>query len=101
MRSIKLKMDDAFNERAQLRAAVAGAPERGYTIEDVRNALKVIERIDAMSDDTLLLEDSNWEFLCEQIRAKRWLVATAEVLAMIDKVLGARQVPEDSLRVVG
>ena len=85
MRSIDITSD----EREGLKALVSNAPERGYTLEQMRRGVKILDRLD--SESPLVLEEAEWAFLVDRIQNTQWRVATALVLAMVDKVLDAQE----------
>jgi len=87
MRTIELSKVDSFDEREQLITLLKGAPAQGYSIDQVRNALKVIERLGAVGP--LTLENAEHEFLVAHLKSQRWLVASPEIVAMFDKIVNA------------
>ena len=73
MRTIELSKVDSFDEREQLITLLKGAPAQGYSIDQVRSALKVIERLGAVGP--LTLENAEHEFLVAHLKSQRWPVS--------------------------
>ena len=70
-----------------MRLLLKSAPAGGYSIDDVRRALKVLQRLDEAGP--LRLENDELEFVANVVEGQRWVVALPEVVAFHDKVTGA------------
>src|SRR5205807_8022539 len=90
MRIIALTDEGGFDERDTLRNLVKAAPAQGYTIDEVRAALAVIDRLSG--DGPLRLENAEHAFLCDVLKRQRWTLAAPEIVALFDKVVGAGEV---------
>jgi predicted aconitase len=84
MRKITFNTDEAFNELETARAIIGAAPQKGYTIQEVRKALRVLEALDAGPEITL--EDADWSFLNQRVSETPWRVASPAVVAFCDKI---------------
>ena len=83
MRSIDVTKED----REALIALVANAPEKGYSLDEVRRGVKVLDLLEG--DGALVLEEPEWSFICARLKQTQWRIANKEVLALVDKVLAA------------
>src|SRR5437879_6330433 len=87
MRIIELSDDAVFNERDQLRTLIKSAPANGYSIEEVRGALRLVDRLDA--GGALVLEDADWSFLVALLKNAKWVAALPGIVVMYDKIANA------------
>ena len=63
-------------------------PQQGADIEEIRRGIRVLEALDH-AGLTLELEDSDWQHLCEKVKAMQWGVIDRRVVVFVDDVLGA------------
>lgn len=86
MKTIKFPVDktDAFKEL--LKNTVGSAPEKGYSIEDVRLAIKAIDKIDAAIDE-INLEDAEYGFVASRVKQVQWKIASPDIIEFVDCVI--------------
>ena len=96
MRRIKLVINGLFAEVQQLKMLLEASPSgaKGYTIGDVRAAIKIIDKLDKLQEEggRLALEEAEWSWLCKRIAEQEWAVARPEIIALVDKIEGAPSV---------
>ena len=80
-----------FDAREILKAQVSFAPERGYSVNDIRRALRVLAALDGQ--ERLVLENDDWTFLNDRVSNARWGRATAELLTLIESISNAIDEP--------
>lgn len=90
MRTI-IFLPEPLDERLLVRGLIAAAPDQGYSIDDVRLGVRVLDKIDAATD-VLSLEEAEWGFLCRRIRETKWRAADAAILRLVDKISEAKEV---------
>lgn len=100
MRTIELRKNGEFEERLQILAILKSAPVfgdpregmSGYTFDEVRDCLKVIDKLEAMpSDGPLILEDAEWQTLKNRVAKVRWNIASREIVEMVEKINDAKK----------
>lgn len=89
MKTITFTEGHAQDAKNILKSTIGAAPEGGYTIDQVRTGIKVLEKIDASTDETISLEDAEYTFVRERVASIKWTVASPHVVAFYDAVLGA------------
>lgn len=89
MKTITFTEDTAQDAKSLLKSTIGAAPEGGYTIDQVRTGIKILEKIDASADETISLEDAEYTFIRERVASIKWTVASQHVVAFYDAVLGA------------
>lgn len=87
MRTIELAAEP-LDERALLSGLIGQAPEAGYSLDEVRLGVRVLDRL-AAGPAALVLEEAEWRFVRDRLACARWRVVSAGLLAFVDKVLTA------------
>jgi hypothetical protein len=95
MRRIVFSENEASEMKDILRVIVESGPQERYTIENVRSALKVIDRIEASADQKVDLEDAEHDFVKWRVGLAKWNAANATVVSFYDAVMGAQQQTPD------
>lgn len=80
MKTIQLSPGD----KEVLKAICENAAE-GFTVSEIRIAIKTIDAIEA-STDTLVLDDAYHQYLVTRFNATKFLKADKAVLALYDKI---------------
>lgn len=95
MRQIPLKHLDGeppFDYRETLEAALFKSPqEGGVTYESLRN-YEAIETALKAGNGTALLEEADWAFLVNRLKAYRWSFYNPHLRLMIDDIAAAETV---------
>lgn len=90
MRKIELKTDNGLVYRDLLKS-IATAPmggRQGLQLSEVRDAMKVADKLDA-ANGSLLLEEDEWRFLRDRVEAAPYTAADQRILDFADSVLNA------------
>lgn len=90
VKTISFEVENAKEYKNLLKNTIGAAPEQGYTIDQVRMGIKVLDKIEASTDEKLALEDAEYAFVRERIESIKWSVATPQVIAFYDAVTGAQ-----------
>lgn len=71
--------------------SIEHAPTKGYSVADIRLALKVAEAVEGgrATEGKILLEDSQHLWLNNRIAEQQWLVASPVILSLVDKISSA------------
>lgn len=88
MKTITFASSGAAEDKKLLLQIVGSSPDGGYTIEQVRQGVKVLDKIQA-SADAIELEDAEYDFVKVRLGQMKWNVADPQVIAFYDAVLGA------------
>jgi hypothetical protein len=64
-------------------------PVNGANYEDVRHSIRLLDALEG-ADNTLELEDSDFEFLKQRVLSTRWPYVDRYVLTFIEDVTGDR-----------
>lgn len=93
MRKIELKDGDGLNYAELLKTILASPPAdgRGLRLPEIREALKVMDKIDA-AQGSVLLEDDEWRFVRDRVESAPYSAADKRILAFADAVLNAPNV---------
>lgn len=96
MRVIELK-EEPFAEEAlkggsekEALIGVVRFNKDGFTLDEIRLGLRVLDKLEGPGT-ALALEEAEWGFLCRRLRATKWLVASREVIEMIDRIEAAKE----------
>lgn len=93
MKKIPLKKIEQFDYREALLGILRNPPrERGFSMEDVRQAVKAIEAIELSKTDTVMLEDAVYEFLIKCIQQTRYVTAGKELVQFFEDMEKAESV---------
>ncbi len=68
-----------------------GGPNKPVTVAEMRVDVVLLTATEP-ADDPLLPEEAQWQRLCDKLNAFPYAFASADVLAMIDDVLGAEEI---------
>jgi len=88
MKTIKFPAGKADFFKDILKNTVGSAPERGYSIDDVRLAIKAIDKIDAATNE-IELEDAEYGFVASRVKQAQWKIASPDIIEFVDCVSGA------------
>ncbi len=92
MRYITLANTEADPEVAFVRNMLESAPmQSGYTIGQVRQATKLLDKIAKLEGDkvTLALEDADYAFVADRFQQMRFTVATPGLVKLADAIENA------------
>lgn len=89
MKTIKCPTEEQHPDfKGQLKVIVGAAPDSGYTIEDVRLGMKILDRIEA-SKDALELEDAEYNWLRGRISNTKWARLGPDIVHFVEAIEGA------------
>lgn len=88
MKTIEFPTIDGMNFKSQLKEIIQSPPEGGFTIEEVRLGLKVLDKIEA-SHDQLELEDAEFVWVKKRSDATRWVRITPDIVSFVDAIENA------------
>lgn len=93
MRKIDLKNLDGFEYKLLLKNIIASPGERsnGLRLDDVRKAVKILDKLEA-ADDHLLLEEADWQFVKSRVEGASYVVADKRIVEFADDVIRAPEV---------
>jgi len=83
MKSLTLKKLPNFDYKTNLLGILQNAPAQGYSMEEVRLAVKAIEALEK-SKDKVDFEDAEWEFVKGAVEKAKFVVATKELVKFLD-----------------
>ncbi|MEI3850033.1 MULTISPECIES: hypothetical protein [unclassified Ensifer] len=89
MKTVKFPVLSIFNARDQLRTIIADGPKStGYSISEVRAAVKVLDKLDeAPADATAIeLEDAEHAFVLARVKDVSWTIAHADIIAFTEAI---------------
>ena len=67
--------------------------EKGASVDEMRKGIRILDALDAARDDTLELEDADWEFLKQKVEKFPWAGTDRRFLRFHDDVMGATDAP--------
>ena len=85
MKSIEMKQ----NDKDFLKIVCEQSPE-GITIEQVRHAIRVLDKIE-LAEETLLLEDADHAYLILKFSQMKFVRADRSVLDLFDRLSNAKE----------
>jgi len=71
-------------------------PQSGADIAEIHQGIRVLDALDRCDSGVLALEDSDWQHLCDKVRAMQWGVIDRRVAVFVDDVLSAHEVASSS-----
>jgi hypothetical protein len=83
MRHIAFVKSEQLDEVEQLRAIIENAPTQGYTVAQVRLAVRVLDRL---TGQNVTFEEEEWRFVVDRVKQAQWVKANAAVLAFVDRI---------------
>lgn len=86
MKKINFPADGLDRHIASLQNMVGAAPSEGYSIEDVRQSCKILDKIDKSN---LEFEDAEIAFIQKRLSVSRFTLASQETLTFIDAIMSA------------
>lgn len=93
MRKINLSIgsNPAESEVNALKVMLEASPEEGYTLGQVRSAIRLLDKVNGSTDGVLMLEEPEYEFLLARFNAQKFGRATRAVVELADKIINAPQ----------
>ena len=85
MKTIILKKLNEFDYKTNLLGILQNAPASGYSVEDVRLAVKAIDCLEK-AKDKVELEDNVWEFVKKTVNEAKFVTASKELVEFIDDI---------------
>jgi hypothetical protein len=67
--------------------------QTGVTIDEMRKGIRILDALDATTDDILILEDADWQALKEKTEAFPWGMVDRRLLMFYDDVVAATDQP--------
>lgn len=89
MKKISFEIEAAARSKEALQQLIGPAPEGGYSIDQVRAGIKVLDKIASSPEEVIELEDAEYEFVMQRLRAAKWLSADPFVVSFYDAITGA------------
>lgn len=89
MKTIPLKKIGNFDYKSVLLEMLKSAPARGYTIDEVRLAVKVIKVLE-VADQEVSLEDEFYNFVKKVINEAKYVRAAGEMVQLFDDIENAK-----------
>jgi hypothetical protein len=80
---------------------IAKSPQGGITAEEMDRALAIEEAIEAAAEENkpnVMLEEADWTWLTDKIRANRWPFASRVFRNLIKDVVEARKIEPNRLQ---
>ena len=90
---IKLKKIKKFDYKIALIGLLGNAPARGYTVNDIRQAVEAIKLIRNAKEE-VKLEDAIFEFVKKSVNESLYKFAAPELLELINDVNNAKKLEE-------
>jgi hypothetical protein len=92
MRKIILSLgsNPAESEVNALKVMLEASPEEGYTLGQVRSAIRLLDKVNGSADGVLMLEEPEYEFLLARFNAQKFGRATRAVVELADKIANAQ-----------
>lgn len=98
MKEIKLKVLDEKDQKDRLSykeilLTMLKTPQskEGLTIDDIRQSVKIMEKLEA-AKDSIKLEDAEYLYLQNKIKNFKWAIAHKNIVQFIDDYNNAREV---------
>lgn len=85
MKTITLKKTNEFNYKTNLLGILKSAPAKGYSVDDVRLAVKAIDALEK-AKDKVEFEDNVYEFVKKSINEAKFITASKELVEFIDDI---------------
>ena len=83
MKTLKLKKLNNFDYKEVLLAMLKNAPEKGYTVDDIRKAMKAIDVLEAAKDE-VEFEDDVFNFVKDVVSQAKYRMASKEIIGLFD-----------------
>ena len=84
MHILQLKKINKFDYKSNLLVMLKTAPTQGYSVDDVRLAVKAIEAIEKANKE-VKFEDQVWEFVKKTVNQAKFRVATKELVEFLEE----------------
>jgi hypothetical protein len=92
MKAVKLiKRPNAISSLDLLKVVLENPQAKGATVGDVRQRCKLLDKLEAETGDTWLLDDVEYKFLKQALEAFTFSIATKQMLEIIDGVTEAKE----------
>lgn len=89
MKTISFNPEFAERSLKSLRDIIGIAPDRGYSINQVRLGVKVLDKVSGVTGDKVVLEDAEYDFVRERINETMWVAADSFIVEFFDAVVTA------------
>ncbi len=83
MHKLTLKKLPNFDYKANLLGILKNAPAQGYSVDEVRLAVKAIDCLEKAKDEASF-EDNVWEFVKEKVNGAKFVMASKELAEFLD-----------------
>ena len=90
MVTIKLKKIKKFDYKEALMGLLEGSPPQGYSVGELRKAVKAIEAISKASNG-VQLEDDIYEFVKKRVNETKYRLAKPEIIEFIDDINSSKK----------
>jgi hypothetical protein len=72
----------------QIRGIVSapGEGQRGLSVDEIRNSMRVLDALDKAQDSELNLEDNDYNYMIGKVNAARFGFASADILQFVEDV---------------
>lgn len=88
MKTIKFPTEVAQDSKTLLKVVVSNHKE-GFTIDQVRVGIKILDKIEA-AEDEVVLEDAEYAFAVQQINSTKWKIISQDIIDFVDTVTNAK-----------
>lgn len=81
------------NDATVLRQIAAWAPPgRGMLLDEMRLSMKILDALDGSLENRLVLEEAQWQMLCERLKIFPWSTADRRFIALADLIMQTQEV---------
>lgn len=90
MKTVKFAPEklQASKQTLSMLLSQANTKEDGFTVDQVRMAVKAIDKIEA-SEDEIAFEDAEYAYVVDRVKSARFTVASHDAIEFVDAVLSA------------
>lgn len=96
MKKIELKKIDDFEYKALLTQLVSTPDTEPYSVPQIRQAVKVLDKLE-VATDSLLLEDAEFSFVNQRVQSAKFVRADKRILQFVDDISAALEVSVNEL----
>ena len=89
MKTIKFELESAPRSKEALKNLIGPAPDGGYTIDQVRTGIKVLDKIASSQSEIIELEDAEHDFVKQRLQGSKWVAADPFVVSFYDAIVNA------------
>lgn len=83
MKKLELKKVNNFDHRRNLLGILKNAPARGFTMDEVRTSVKIIDKL-GKDKRKIELEDAEYNFIKKVLEDTKFILASKELVGFLD-----------------